>query len=145
MYRNILCVLVVKLWLVFIYNFPLQIKLKFWNRNLNTSYRISVDNNIPFKITIWQKKFGNSKSRFIVSMAAANTSSLSLFLGQLVYWTVCLQWSFGVVLWELITLAQQPYSEIDPFEMSEFLRDGYRLAQPITCPDDLYVFIIYAK
>ncbi|XP_046674872.1 LOW QUALITY PROTEIN: tyrosine-protein kinase RYK-like [Homalodisca vitripennis] len=44
-------------------------------------------------------------------------------------------WSFGVLLWELITLAQQPYSEVDPFEMAAYLRDGYRLAQPLNCPD----------
>ncbi|XP_046674030.1 tyrosine-protein kinase Dnt-like isoform X1 [Homalodisca vitripennis] len=47
-------------------------------------------------------------------------------------------WSFGVLLWELITLAQQPYSEVDPFEMAAYLRDGYRLAQPLNCPDQLF-------
>lgn len=46
-------------------------------------------------------------------------------------------WSFGVLLWELTTLAQQPYLEIDPFEMAAYLKDGYRLAQPINCPDEL--------
>lgn len=46
-------------------------------------------------------------------------------------------WSFGVLLWELTTLAQQPYQEIDSFEMAVYLRDGYRLAQPINCPDEL--------
>ncbi|PSN51027.1 Tyrosine-protein kinase RYK [Blattella germanica] len=46
-------------------------------------------------------------------------------------------WSFGVLLWELTTLAQQPYVEVDPFEMAAYLRDGYRLAQPINCPDEL--------
>jgi hypothetical protein len=48
-----------------------------------------------------------------------------------------LQWSFGVLLWELTTLAQQPYVEVDPFEMAAYLRDGYRLSQPINCPDEL--------
>ncbi|GLV43124.1 Derailed 2 [Carabus blaptoides fortunei] len=47
-------------------------------------------------------------------------------------------WSFGVLLWELTTLAQQPYSEIDPFEMSVYLMEGYRLAQPVNCPDELF-------
>lgn len=46
-------------------------------------------------------------------------------------------WSFGVLLWELTTLAQQPYLEIDPFEMAAYLKDGYRLAQPVNCPDEL--------
>ncbi|XP_069162350.1 tyrosine-protein kinase Dnt isoform X2 [Procambarus clarkii] len=47
-------------------------------------------------------------------------------------------WMFGVLLWELTTLAQQPYIEVDPFEMAAYLRDGYRLAQPHNCPDELF-------
>ncbi|CAH1153725.1 unnamed protein product [Phaedon cochleariae] len=52
-------------------------------------------------------------------------------------------WSFGVLLWELTTLAQQPYIEIDPFEMAAYLKDGYRLAQPINCPDELFAVMAY--
>lgn len=47
-------------------------------------------------------------------------------------------WSFGVLLWELMSLGQQPYEEIDPYEMDLYLKDGYRLAQPTNCPDDLF-------
>ncbi len=52
-----------------------------------------------------------------------------------------LQWSFGVLLWELATLAQQPYSEIDHADLFSFLKMGYRLSQPVNClqlivPDD---------
>lgn len=52
-------------------------------------------------------------------------------------------WSFGVLLWELTTLAQQPYIEVDPFEIAAYLRDGYRLAQPINCPDELFAVMAY--
>jgi len=52
-------------------------------------------------------------------------------------------WSFGVVLWEITTLAQQPYAEIDPFEVSHVLKDGYRLTQPVNCPDELYAIMAY--
>ncbi|KAK5601686.1 hypothetical protein CRENBAI_021908 [Crenichthys baileyi] len=48
------------------------------------------------------------------------------------------QWAFGVTLWELMTLGQTPYVDIDPFEMSAYLKDGYRIAQPINCPDELF-------
>jgi RYK receptor-like tyrosine kinase len=58
-------------------------------------------------------------------------------VGIPLYQLFCVQWSFGVLLWELTTLAQQPYVEVDPFEMAAYLRDGYRLAQPINCPDEL--------
>ncbi|XP_050735621.1 tyrosine-protein kinase Dnt-like [Eriocheir sinensis] len=47
-------------------------------------------------------------------------------------------WSWGVLLWEVMTLGQQPYAEIDPFEMAAVLRQGVRLAQPINCPDELF-------
>lgn len=47
-------------------------------------------------------------------------------------------WSFGVLLWELLTLCQQPYVDIDPFEMSAYLQDGFRLTQPVNCPDELF-------
>uniref|UniRef100_A0A8C9U296 receptor protein-tyrosine kinase n=1 Tax=Scleropages formosus TaxID=113540 RepID=A0A8C9U296_SCLFO len=47
-------------------------------------------------------------------------------------------WSFGVTLWELMTLGQIPYVDIDPFEMAAYLKDGYRIAQPINCPDELF-------
>ncbi|KAF5898440.1 solute carrier organic anion transporter family member 2A1-like, partial [Clarias magur] len=46
-------------------------------------------------------------------------------------------WAFGVTLWELMTLGQTPYVDIDPFEMAAYLKDGYRIAQPINCPDEL--------
>lgn len=38
-----------------------------------------------------------------------------------------------------MSLAQQPYSEVDCFEMAAYLREGYRIAHPINCPDELYV------
>ncbi|XP_022648256.1 tyrosine-protein kinase RYK-like isoform X2 [Varroa destructor] len=47
-------------------------------------------------------------------------------------------WMFGVTLWELLTLGQQPFAEIDSFEMVNYLNSGYRLAQPVNCPDELF-------
>lgn len=36
-----------------------------------------------------------------------------------------------------MTLAQQPYADVDPFEMADHLKNGYRLQQPYNCPDEL--------
>lgn len=59
-------------------------------------------------------------------------------------WYCCLlQWSFGVFLWELITLAEQPYADVDAFEMSSYLRCGYRLLQPKSCPDELFAVMAF--
>ena len=48
-----------------------------------------------------------------------------------------MQWSFGVVLWELMTLGRMPYEEIKPEDMLTQLTAGHRLTQPKNCPDDL--------
>ena len=48
-----------------------------------------------------------------------------------------LQWSFGVVLWELITRGNVPYPEVGNWEITEFLKPGRRMAQPAYCPDQL--------
>ncbi|XP_064352598.1 macrophage-stimulating protein receptor [Camelus dromedarius] len=47
-------------------------------------------------------------------------------------------WSFGVLLWELLTRGAPPYSHIDPFDLAHFLAQGRRLPQPEYCPDSLY-------
>ncbi|XP_071949600.1 tyrosine-protein kinase RYK-like [Antedon mediterranea] len=52
-------------------------------------------------------------------------------------------WSFGVTLWELMTLGQTPYIEVDPFEMTAFLKAGYRMPQPPNCPDELFSLMAY--
>ena len=49
----------------------------------------------------------------------------------------CIQWSFGVLLWEFQSLAAMPYGDIDDFEMADYLSEGFRLSQPINCPDSL--------
>ncbi|XP_073086700.1 macrophage-stimulating protein receptor isoform X1 [Manis javanica] len=47
-------------------------------------------------------------------------------------------WSFGVLLWELLTRGAPPYPHIDPFDLAHFLAQGRRLPQPEYCPDALY-------
>ncbi|XP_006873710.1 PREDICTED: macrophage-stimulating protein receptor [Chrysochloris asiatica] len=48
-------------------------------------------------------------------------------------------WSFGVLLWELLTRGAPPYPHIDPFDLTYFLAQGRRLPQPEYCPDSLYI------
>lgn len=48
-----------------------------------------------------------------------------------------LQWSFGVLLWELMTRGAPPYSDVNSFDITVFLLQGRRLLQPEFCPDAL--------
>ena len=47
-------------------------------------------------------------------------------------------WSFGIVLWELVTLGSQPYAGLDNYEVTPYLETNKRLPRPLRCPDDLY-------
>jgi len=47
-------------------------------------------------------------------------------------------WSWAVTIWEILTRSQQPFPDVDPFEMENYLMEGFRLHQPLNCPDQLY-------
>ncbi|XP_069673156.1 insulin-like peptide receptor isoform X2 [Periplaneta americana] len=47
-------------------------------------------------------------------------------------------WSYGVVLWEMATLASQPYQGLSNDQVLRYVIDGGVMARPENCPDRLY-------
>jgi serine/threonine protein kinase len=50
-------------------------------------------------------------------------------------------WSYGVLLWELMTRGAVPYSEVDNWQIASHVQHGNRLAQPPFCPDIIFGMI----
>lgn len=44
-------------------------------------------------------------------------------------------WAFGVVLWEMVTLAEQPYQGLTNEEVLNMVRNGRTMEIPINCPE----------
>lgn len=50
-------------------------------------------------------------------------------------------WAFGVVLWEMATLASQPYQGLANQQVLKYVMDGGVMERPQGCPDRLYVLM----
>uniref|UniRef100_A0A8C4INF4 receptor protein-tyrosine kinase n=1 Tax=Dicentrarchus labrax TaxID=13489 RepID=A0A8C4INF4_DICLA len=51
-------------------------------------------------------------------------------------------WSYGILLWELLTRGASPYPDVDPYDITHYLLKGRRLPQPQFCPDTLYSIML---
>ncbi|XP_070582065.1 fibroblast growth factor receptor 1-like isoform X2 [Ptychodera flava] len=55
-----------------------------------------------------------------------------------VYTTKSDVWSYGIVLWEIVTLGSTPYGSMISKKVIEKLRGGYRIPRPGHCSEDIY-------
>ncbi|OAD56447.1 Fibroblast growth factor receptor 3 [Eufriesea mexicana] len=47
-------------------------------------------------------------------------------------------WSFGILLWEIVTMGAIPYPGISTSAILKLLKSGYRMEQPVSCSVELY-------
>lgn len=52
-------------------------------------------------------------------------------------------WSFGILLWEIVTLGSTPYPGMAATEVMQRVRKGYRLDKPEHCKRELYNVMFY--
>jgi len=59
-----------------------------------------------------------------------------------VYSTKSDVWSFGVLMWEVVTLGSVPYPGLQPSEVMKKVNSGYRLEKPEHCKRELYNIMV---
>jgi len=47
-------------------------------------------------------------------------------------------WSYGVLLWEIVTCGERPYTGVATEALLDLIKDGYRMSIPLQCPQNLY-------
>ncbi|XP_068238966.1 tyrosine kinase receptor Cad96Ca-like isoform X2 [Palaemon carinicauda] len=52
-------------------------------------------------------------------------------------------WSFGVLLWEIVTLGSTPYPGLGAAEVMKRVKEGYRLEKPDHCRREIYNIMYY--
>ena len=52
-------------------------------------------------------------------------------------------WSFGILMWEIVTLGSTPYPGLSTKEVMRKVRDGYRLDKPEHCKREMYNIMYY--
>jgi hypothetical protein len=53
-------------------------------------------------------------------------------------------WSYGILMWEVVTIGDNPYPDIDSKDVLMRLEEGYRMPEPAGCPDGLYPLMVEA-
>lgn len=52
-------------------------------------------------------------------------------------------WSFGILMWEIVTLGSTPYPGMAAAEVMKWVRAGNRLEKPEHCRRELYMIMVY--
>ncbi|XP_072100877.1 ephrin type-A receptor 2 [Mobula birostris] len=47
-------------------------------------------------------------------------------------------WSFGIVMWEVLSYGERPYWEMSNHEVMKSINEGFRLPAPMECPSAIY-------
>ncbi|XP_004629077.1 ephrin type-A receptor 1 isoform X1 [Octodon degus] len=59
-------------------------------------------------------------------------------IAQRIFTTASDVWSFGIVMWEVLSFGDKPYGDMSNQEVMKSIEDGYRLPPPVDCPAPLY-------
>ena len=115
-----------------------NIKCFFLVHMLPHKLKVSFKNRwVDFNISV----FSNTPSNFIHIFLFFRKNSLPLnwnLIFILSFSPIIHRWSFGILLYEIVTLAATPYPSIGAEQLLKILNTGYRMEKPKHCHRSLY-------
>ncbi|XP_053377597.1 hepatocyte growth factor receptor-like isoform X2 [Mercenaria mercenaria] len=116
-------------------------QLKFIHRDL-AARNCMIDDNMRVKVAdfgltrdVYEKEYYSScdkKAQLPVKWMSPESLEFGLFTHKSDVW------SFGVVLWELLTRGVNPYPTVDNWDILRYLKEGRKLNKPDFCPNEMY-------
>lgn len=119
--------------------------LKFVHRDL-AARNCMLDENLTVKVAdfglsrdIYERDYyssENKKTKLPVKWMAIES------LERCIYSSKTDVWSYGILLWELMTRGVVPYPDVDNFDLFSYLKEGRRMMRPRYCPEILYEIML---
>ena len=77
----------------------------------------------------------NSDEGLVCKSVLQNNETPIVAVGS-VHLSLCavLQWSYGVLLWEVFTRGSTPYEHVENWDIGRYIQKGNRLERPEYCP-----------
>lgn len=119
--------------------------LKFVHRDL-AARNCMLDENMTVKVA----DFGLSRDIYERDYYSSDNKTTKLpvkwmaieSLEKCIYNTKTDVWSYGILLWELMTRGVVPYPDVDNFDLFSYLKEGRRMLRPRYCPLLLYKIML---
>ena len=106
-----------------------------------SGHNVLVGNNMECKITGIRGNGVESEDPYSGQMKFYKWMALESLLHK-IFSTKSDSWSYGILLYEIMTHGEEPYHQWSGNEAKEKIQEGYRMPCPPDCPDEVYTIMM---
>ncbi|XP_069079991.1 ephrin type-A receptor 10 isoform X1 [Pleurodeles waltl] len=108
------------------------------------AHKVLVNNNLVCKISGFRQSHEDKMDTIFTTMGG---KSLALWTAPEAiqyhrFSTASDVWSFGIVMWEVMSYGERPYWDMSNQDVVKAIEDGFRLPAPMNCPTSLHQLML---